>query len=186
MLTQLPQAFSLHGRLRMHWLHFRIAHRLSLLLKSPQNFVAYKREQLEHRVPTILTISMDSSLELLPLMGKSRKSCQDTDRRGFYMGAFISLPTTSCKPVGGCMYDKLWRQIYWPHMENDIYRKVNNCQSWGCNRAMKNQTRHLKHFRASGPLPAHGDHIRLVLQPYVSSNNIKNKQSTYDVHGMEH
>lgn len=50
------------------------------------------------------------------------------------------------------MGDSMQREVYWPHICNEVYTTVNNCGKCARNCTEKTPTRHLKLFPASCPL----------------------------------
>lgn len=51
------------------------------------------------------------------------------------------------------MYHTVRRNLYWPHMADNVYMTVGNCHSSAKDRAWLKRKCHLKQFYASGPLP---------------------------------
>ncbi|CDF40971.1 unnamed protein product [Chondrus crispus] len=91
-------------------------------------------------------------------------------------------PRLARHPGGTRMYDTLRREYYWPHMANNVYSTVRNCQS--CSATRSTIVRHqkdIKLFPAAGPLEfvamdllgplpktAHGNQFVLVITDLFS------------------
>lgn len=56
-------------------------------------------------------------------------------------------------PTEHCMYDTMPREVYLPHMVNDVYKTVNASRKCIQDRGNKTRTRHPKLFQASVLLP---------------------------------
>lgn len=50
------------------------------------------------------------------------------------------------------MYDSKRRELYWPYMANEVYKKVGTCHECAIKRDGLKRKHHLKLLPASGPL----------------------------------
>lgn len=66
-----------------------------------------------------------------------------------YAHQYLRLPGHSAERS---MNDTMQREVYWPHMANDVFTTVNDLRDCAPNTEKKTWMQHLAHFLASGPL----------------------------------
>lgn len=72
------------------------------------------------------------------------------------------------------MYDNMRREVYWPHMANDVYKIVKNCCKWAQNEAVKMSMPHLHVFSGSKSFELIATDLLSLLSTMSSGNHLVN------------